>query len=131
MVTWKSSPPALRMPMRYFLLASEALWTTWNERGVLAEKNLLRVSRACFLEQLRDDEMTVRSRLSANQLEREAASPAARYLVMDEKTENSSDGGVRRALVVIICPFCAKATAETQSAKAAAFFLVRNAPLRV
>ena len=47
---------------------------------------------ACFFETMRDDEMTVISRLSANQLERAAASPRARYLVMEEKTENSPAG---------------------------------------
>ena len=38
MVTWNSSPPAFSRPMRYFLLASEARWDTWKERGVLEAK---------------------------------------------------------------------------------------------
>lgn len=72
-----------------FLLASEALWVAVKERGVWVSKKLRRICRAWALEQLRVDEITVTSRLSANQLEREAASPAARYLVMEVKTENS------------------------------------------
>ena len=65
------------------MLASEARCVTWKERGVLEAKKLRRISRACFLEQLRDVDRTVTSRLSANQLEREAASPAIRYLVIE------------------------------------------------
>ena len=44
----------------------------------------------------------VTSRLSANQEEREAASPAARYFVMEEKTEKPSSGfgkGVKNAFM--------------------------------
>ena len=75
MVTWKSSPPAFSWPIRYFLLDSDALWVTSKERGVLALKKERRISRACFLEQLRVDEITVTSIFSANQLERELTSP--------------------------------------------------------
>ena len=92
MVTWNSSPPAFKRPIIYFLLLSEALCVIRNDLGVLAWKKLRRISRACFLEQLREEEMMVTSRLSANQEEREAASPAARYFVMEEKTEKPSSG---------------------------------------
>lgn len=52
-------------------------------------KKVRRIWRACALEQLREEDRTVMSRLSSNQLERDATSPAARYLVMDVNTENS------------------------------------------
>lgn len=102
MVTWKSSPPAFSRPIIYFLLLSEALCVTWKERGVLAWKKLRRISRACFLEQLREEEMMVTSKLSANQVESDAASPAARYFVMEEKTEKPSSGVCWRLFVLLM-----------------------------
>ena len=92
MVTWKSSPPALRTPMRYFLLASDALWVTSKERGVYAAKKLRRIWRAWLREQFLWVEMIVTSRLSANQLDRDAASPAVRYLVIELNTAKSPSG---------------------------------------
>ena len=91
----------------YFLLASEALCVTVKERGVLASKKLRRISRACFLEQLRDDEIMVTSRLSANQEESEAASPAAIYLVMEEKTAKPSSCLRRWACTLVVKKDCA------------------------
>lgn len=78
--------------MRYFLLASEALWVASKERGVYVPKKLRRICLAWALEQLREEDRTLMSRLSANQLERDATSPAARYFVMEVNTENSPSG---------------------------------------
>ncbi len=118
MLTWNSSPPAFSRPIRYFLLASEALCVTWKERGVLASKNERRISLACFLEQFREEEMTVTSKLSANQLERDAASPAARYFVMEENTEYSPEVFCGRVLLPLRKNDCPAALTQKNSASA-------------
>ena len=121
MVTWKSSPPAFRTPIRYFLLASDALWVTSNDLGVYAEKKVRRIWRAWLREQFLGDDMIVTSRLSANQLDRDAASPAARYLVMELNTAKSPSGDWAKVLTAGV--FATWAMAGTESSSAASHII--------
>ena len=109
----------------YFRLASDALCDTVKERGVLASKKVRRISRACLREQFRLEEMIVMSRLSANQADSEAASPAARYLAIEEKTENSPSGDWRTPPALTSVMPCPNAESERKRANAAERIWIR------
>ena len=79
-----------------------------KERGVCISKNDFIICLTWDLLESLVLDMIVTSRLSANQADKEAASPAARYLAKEEKTENSPSGDWRtedRTLVrLLLCP---------------------------